>query len=110
VDRAGPVSHGPSVDGRLELTGAWPPAAPVLTGASQGAEDGMTGSGNPLRASPEGGRWQGGRATEGTAAAVSVLIRGSFELRGGAVLSGVLLMAFIGQGRELMRWVTAGNG
>jgi hypothetical protein len=32
------------------------PAAPVLKGASQGAEDGEMGSGNPLRASPKGGR------------------------------------------------------
>jgi hypothetical protein len=58
-------------------------------------EDGETGSGNPLRASPEGGRRQGGRATEGTVAAVGVPMRGSLELRerrrrerGGAVLFG----------------------
>jgi hypothetical protein len=65
VDRADPVYHGPSVDGRPELTGAWPPAAPVPKGASQGAEDGETGSGNPLGASPEGGRHRGGRVMEG---------------------------------------------
>jgi hypothetical protein len=47
VDRAGPVYHGPPVDGRPELTGAWPPAALVLKGSSQGVEDRKTGSGNP---------------------------------------------------------------
>jgi hypothetical protein len=47
VDRVGPVYQGPSVDGRPKLTGAWPPTAPVLKGASQGAEDGKTESGNP---------------------------------------------------------------
>jgi hypothetical protein len=95
VDRAGPVYHGPSVDGRPELAGPWPPAAPVLKSASQGAEDGETGSGNPLRASPEGDRQQGGWAMEGTMAAVGVPLRGSLELRerqrrerGGAVLFG----------------------
>jgi hypothetical protein len=81
VDRAGPVYHGPSMDGRPELTGAWPPAAPVLKGTSKGAEDEETGSGNPLRAPPEAGRRRGGRATEGTAAAVSVPVRGSLKLR-----------------------------
>jgi hypothetical protein len=54
---AGSVHRGRSVDGRPELAGAWPPAAPVLKGANQGAEDGETGSGNPLRASPVDGRW-----------------------------------------------------
>jgi hypothetical protein len=95
VDRAGPVYLGPSVDGRPELAGAWPLATPVLKGASQGAEDGETGLGNPLRASPKGGRQRGGRATEGMTAAVGVPVRGSLELRergrrerGGAVLSG----------------------
>jgi hypothetical protein len=76
VDRAGPVYQGPSVDGRPELTGAWPPAAPVLKGASQGVEDGERGLGNTFRASPEGGR-----ATKGMAAAVGVSVRGSLELR-----------------------------
>jgi hypothetical protein len=80
MDRAGPVYHGPSVDGRPKLIGAWPPAALVLKGASQGAEDGKTGSGNPLRASSEGGRRRGGWATEGTATAVGVLMRASLEL------------------------------
>jgi hypothetical protein len=91
----GPVYHGPFVDGWPELTGAWPLAASVLKGASQGAEDGKTGLGNLLRASSEGGRWRGGRATEGTAAVVGVPVRGSLELRerrrrerGGEVLSG----------------------
>jgi hypothetical protein len=52
----GSVHRGPSVDGRPELIGAWPPASPVLKGASQGVEDGETGSGNLLGASPEDGR------------------------------------------------------
>jgi hypothetical protein len=60
----GLVHRGPSVDGRPEVTEAWPPAAPVLKGASQGAEDGETGSGNLLRASPQDGRWRGGRAVD----------------------------------------------
>jgi hypothetical protein len=54
---------------------------------------------------------------EGTAAAVGERVRGLLELRerrrrerGWAVVSGVLLLAFIGRGRELMRQVTAGNG
>jgi hypothetical protein len=95
MDRTGPGYDGSSMDGRPELAGAWPPATPVLKGANQGVEDGKTGSGNPLRASPEGGRRRGGRAMEGTAAAVSVPVRGSLKLRerrrrerGGAVLSG----------------------
>jgi hypothetical protein len=50
------VPRGPSMDRWPELTRAWPPAAPVLKGASQGAEDGETGSGNPLSASPKDGR------------------------------------------------------
>jgi hypothetical protein len=81
VDRASPVYHGPSMDGRPELTGAWPPATPVLKGASQGAEDGEMGSRNPLRASLEGGRRRGGRVMEGTAAAVGEPVRGLLELR-----------------------------
>jgi hypothetical protein len=81
VDRADPVYHGPSMDRRPELAGAWPPAAPVLKGASQGAEDWKTESGNLLRASPAGGRWRGGQAKEGTVAAVGVPVRGSLELR-----------------------------
>jgi hypothetical protein len=59
------VHHGPSMDGRPELAGAWPSAALMLKGTSQGAEDGETESGNPLRASQEDGRRRGGRATEG---------------------------------------------
>jgi hypothetical protein len=105
------------MDGRPELAGAWPPAALVLKGASQGVEDREMGSRNPLRASPDGGRWRCGRATEGTAMAVGVPVRGSLELRerrrrerGGVVLSEVLPVAFIGRGRELMRRATAGNG
>jgi hypothetical protein len=50
---SGSVHHGPSVDGQPELTETWPPTAPVLKGASQGAEDGEAGSGNPLSASSE---------------------------------------------------------
>jgi hypothetical protein len=43
-----------------KLTGARPSAAPVLKCASQRAEDGETGLGNPFRASPEGERRRGG--------------------------------------------------
>jgi hypothetical protein len=48
-----------------ELTGAWPPAPPGLNVTGEGAEDGESGSGNPLGASPKDGRRRGGRATEG---------------------------------------------
>jgi hypothetical protein len=65
LELTGPVHRGPSMDGRLGLIGAWPPAASVLKGASQGAENGEMGSGNPLRASLEDGRWRGGWATKG---------------------------------------------
>jgi hypothetical protein len=89
------VHGGPAVDGSTKLAGAWPPAAPVLKGDNQGVEDEKTGSRNPLWASPEGGRRRGGRASEGTVAAVGVPVSGSFELRerqrrerGGEVLSG----------------------
>jgi hypothetical protein len=89
------VHGGPAVDGSTELAEAWPPVAPGLKGAGQGAEDGETGSGNLLWASLEGGRRRGGQTTEGTATAVGVPVRGSLELRerqrrerGGAVLSG----------------------
>jgi hypothetical protein len=34
------VDSGPAVDGGTELTGAWPPAAPVSKGAGQGRERG----------------------------------------------------------------------
>jgi hypothetical protein len=98
------------VDGSTELAGAWPPATPMLKGASQQAEDRETGSRNPLWASPEGGRWQGSRATKGMAATVGVPVRGLLELRerqrkqrGGRCYPGVLPVAFIGWGRELMR-------
>jgi hypothetical protein len=39
------VHGGPTVDGGTELFRAWPPAAPVLKGVGQGAEDGETGRG-----------------------------------------------------------------
>jgi hypothetical protein len=52
----GSVHHGLFVDGLPELARAWPLAAPVLKCTSQGAEDGETGSRNPLRASPKDGR------------------------------------------------------
>jgi hypothetical protein len=55
VDRAGPVHH----------SRARPPATPRLKVTREGAEDGESGSGNPLRASPEDGQRRGGRATEG---------------------------------------------
>jgi hypothetical protein len=53
----GSVHRGPSMDRRPVLTGAWLPTAPVLKGASHGAEDGETWSRNPLRASPKDGWW-----------------------------------------------------
>jgi hypothetical protein len=78
----GSVHHGPSVDGRPELAGAWPPAAPVLKGASQGAKDGEMGSGNPLKGlTGERAvvRWPGDGGER--VAVVDVPVRGSLELR-----------------------------
>jgi hypothetical protein len=48
-----------------ELTGAQPLATPELKVAGEGEEDGESGLGNLLRASPEDGWWRGGWATEG---------------------------------------------
>jgi hypothetical protein len=111
------VHGGPPIDSGTELTGAWPPTAPMLKGAGQGAEDGEMGSGNLLWASPEGDRRRGGWATEGTAAAVGVPVRGSLKLRerqrgerGGAVLSGGAPGGFYREGRELMHRAMARNG
>jgi hypothetical protein len=48
-----------------ELTGARPPATLGLKVVGEGAEDGESGSGNPLRASMEDGWRRGGWAMEG---------------------------------------------
>jgi hypothetical protein len=48
-----------------ELIGAQPLATPGLKVAGEGAEDGESGSGNPLRASLEDGPRRVGRVTEG---------------------------------------------
>jgi hypothetical protein len=79
------------MDGRPELAGAWPPAALVLKGSSQGAEDG-----EPVKVLTGGwaaASWPGDRREQ--AVAVGVPVRGSLKLRerrrrerGGAVLSG----------------------
>jgi hypothetical protein len=50
------------MDDGTELVGAQPPAAPVSKGAGQGVEEEEWDAGNSFRASPEGGRWRGGRA------------------------------------------------
>jgi hypothetical protein len=50
------VHGGPAVDGGTELTGAWPPAAPMYKGVAQGAGEGEWNAGNPMVHSPELGR------------------------------------------------------
>jgi hypothetical protein len=51
------------MDGGTELVGARPSGAPVSKGAGQGAEEEEWDTRNSFRASPEGGRRQGGRAS-----------------------------------------------
>jgi hypothetical protein len=50
------VHSGSAMDGSTELTGAWPPAAPVSKGTGQGAGEGEWNAGNPMIHSPELGR------------------------------------------------------
>jgi hypothetical protein len=73
--------RGPRWTGGTELTGAWPPAAPVCKDASQGAGEGEWNAGNPMVHSPELGRQRGGRATVVRAAVVRTLVRSALELR-----------------------------
>jgi hypothetical protein len=76
------------MDGGTELTGAQPPAAPVLKGAGHGAGEGEGSVGDPFRASPKvGWRW-GGQATAVKAAAGRTPVRGCSGLRIGARRSG----------------------
>jgi hypothetical protein len=51
------------MDGGTELVGAQPLAAPVSKGVGQGAKEEEWDAGNSFRASPEGGRRRGGRAS-----------------------------------------------
>jgi hypothetical protein len=54
--RSAPVHGGLAMDGGTELTGAWPPATPVLKDAGQGAAEGEWDAGNLIVRSPELGR------------------------------------------------------
>jgi hypothetical protein len=80
--------RGPWWTGGIELTGAWPPTAPVCKDAGQGAGEGEWNAGNPMVHSSELGRQRGGRATVVRAAAVgtpvwSALGLGEWEMGGG---------------------------
>jgi hypothetical protein len=75
------------------------------------------GVGNPLRASPEDGRRRGGRVTEGMGSGgrcagerIARAKRGEGGSEEGRCCPGVLPVAFIGQGRELMCRATAASG
>jgi hypothetical protein len=74
-------SRGPRWTGGTELTGAWPPAAPVCKDAGQGAGDGEWNVGNPMVHSPELGRQRGGGATVVRAAGVGTLVRSTLGAR-----------------------------
>jgi hypothetical protein len=58
-----------------ELAGARPSATLGHKVTGEGAEDGESRSGNPLRASPEDGRRRGGRAMEGNGGGSWCLVR-----------------------------------
>jgi hypothetical protein len=94
MDHAGPVYHGPSLDGRCELSEAWPLAAPVLKGASQGAEDGKAGSGEPVKGLTGGrptARWLGDEGNGGGGRCASErLTRAKREAKEGARRGGAV--------------------
>jgi hypothetical protein len=80
--------HGPWWTGGTELTGPWPPAAPVCKDTGQGAGEGEWNAGNLMVHSSELGRQRGGRATVVRVAAVkspvwSALGFGEWEIGGG---------------------------
>jgi hypothetical protein len=107
----GPHRPGPPWTGNHcrepDLVGAWPPAPPAVEVSGRGAEEEEGSTGSSFRAHQGSERrWSGG-ATTVKAAAVGVPVRGSEE---GRCCSGVLPVAFIGRGRELMRRALERNG
>jgi hypothetical protein len=72
--------RGPRWTSGVELTGAWPPAAPVCKVAAQGVGEGEWNTGNPMVDSPELGRQRGSWVTVVRATTVGTPVRSALRL------------------------------